>query len=147
VAEGERFVAGDLEENVVALSLDPVETEALTALYESCSLAEVSEALGDRVIDEVGEPLSSLHRLLVLVARVIPSTYRVLVVHDPMPWVNAVRREIWRSAVVRASVGRTAVWITADRQLASRASVVMELRQGALRPLEDAISEGGGPPA
>jgi len=77
--------------------------------------------------------LSSFHRLLVLTARVVTSSYRVVVVVDPMPWVNAVRREIWRKAVVRASVGRTAVWITADRELASRAVHVMELRHGALR--------------
>ena len=60
-------------------------------------------------------------------------TLILLVVVDPMPWVNAVRAEQWRSAVVRASVGRTAVWLTADRDLASRAGQVLEFRQGSLR--------------
>ena len=57
----------------------------------------------------------------------------MVVVVDPMPWVNAVRGELWRSAVVRASVGRTAIWLTPDRDLAARASHVVEYRQGALR--------------
>jgi hypothetical protein len=68
---------------------------------------------------------------------VIPSAYRVLVVVDPMPWVNAVRGEIWRKAVVRASVGRTSIWITADRHLAEHADRVMEYRGGALRWVEE----------
>ena len=53
-----------------------------------------------------------------MVARVIPSSYHLLVVVDPMPWVNAVRGELWRSAVVRASVGRLAIRPTSDRDLA-----------------------------
>ena len=58
------------------------------------------------------------------------------VVLDAMPWVNAVRGELWRSAVVRASVGRTAVWITADRELAARADRTVVLRGGSLRATE-----------
>ena len=92
-----------------------------------------------RLDDLAGEPLCDLHRMLVLAARVVPSSYHLLLVVDPVPWVNPVRGEIWRRALVRASVGRTAIWITSDRQLAARASQVMELRQGALRPPRDEI--------
>ena len=91
------------------------------------------EALGDRAIERDGSPLTPFHRLLVLVARVIPSSYRVVVVVDPMPWVNAVRGEVWRTAVVRASVGRTSIWLTPDRELAERADLGLEYRHGALR--------------
>jgi hypothetical protein len=38
--------------------------------------------------------------------------------------------------VVRASVGRTAVWLTPDRDLAVRAGLVVEYRHGALRSVE-----------
>jgi hypothetical protein len=34
---------------------------------------------------------------------------------------------------VRASIGRTAVWLTADRDLASRADQVLAFRHGGLR--------------
>jgi ABC-type transport system involved in cytochrome bd biosynthesis fused ATPase/permease subunit len=133
VAPGEAFVAGDVVRNLAALCDGPLERGAVAGLYEACSLNEVVEALGDRPLGEDGSPLSPYHRLLVLAARVIPSSYHVVVVVDPMPWVNAVRGELWRSAVVRASVGRTAIWLTPDRDLASRASQVVEFRQGALR--------------
>jgi len=133
VGEGERFVAGDLDENLGVLADEAPEADARAALHESFSLAEVAQELAGRELDTDGAPLSPFHRLLVLAARVVASPYRVLVVVDPMPWVNAVRREIWRGAVVRASVGRTAVWITSDRELASRAVHLMELRHGALR--------------
>jgi hypothetical protein len=136
IAEGERFVEGDLDDNLAAVADDDLEISARSALYEAFSLAEVAEALAGRRLQADGAPLGPLHRLLVLAARVVGSSYRVLLVVDPMPWVNAVHREIWRSALVRASVGRTAVWITADRELASRAVHVMELRSGALRPHE-----------
>jgi hypothetical protein len=53
-----------------------------------------------------------------------------------MPWVNPVRGELWRAAVVRASVGRTSIWITPDRELAERATQRMVLRNGALRQVE-----------
>ena len=133
VAPGEPFIPGDLVTNLSALADQPLERGAVTAIREACSLNEVAEALGDRSLERDGSPLTPYHRLLVLVARVIPSSYHVVVVVDPMPWVNAVRGELWRSAVVRASVGRTAIWLTPDRDLAARANQVVEYRQGALR--------------
>jgi hypothetical protein len=60
-------------------------------------------------------------------ARVIPSDYRLLVVADQVPWVDPEHRELWRRCVVRASIGRTAIWFTADRELASRADRAMVL--------------------
>ena len=134
VAPGETFIPGDLLTNLSALTDRPLERGAIAAIREACSLNEVVEALGDRSIDEEGKPLTAFHRLLVLMARVIPSSYHVVVVLDPMPWVNPVRGELWRSAVVRASVGRTAIWLTPDRELASRAHHVVEYRHGSLRP-------------
>jgi len=134
VAPGERFVPGGVALNVGALSIDELDGGVLKAVSEACGLSEVADTLGDGSITVDGGPLDVYHRLLLLAARVIPSGYRMLVVVDPMPWVNAVRGEIWRSAVVRASVGRTSIWITGDRDLASRATQVMEFRQGALRP-------------
>ncbi len=133
VAPGEPFVSGGLSGNLAALGDRPLDRAAAAAVREACSLTEVAEALGDRPLATDGEPLSVFHKMLVLVARVIPSAYRVLVVVDPMPWVNAMRGELWRTAVVRASVGRTSIWITPDRELAGRATLVMEYRQGALR--------------
>jgi hypothetical protein len=133
VAPGEAFIAGELVGNLAAFCDRPLERGAVAGLREACSLDEVLAALGDRPLNADGGPLSPYHRLLVLAARVIPSSYHVVVVVDPMPWVNAVRGELWRAAVVRASVGRTAVWLTPDRDLASRASHVAEYRQGALR--------------
>jgi len=133
VGPGERFLPGGISANVGALCSEPPSPEALTAAWEACALAEVAEALGDGVVAADGSPLDAYHRMLLMAARVLPSHYRLLVVVDPMPWVNAVRAEQWRSAVVRASVGRTAVWLTADRDLASRAGQVLEFRQGSLR--------------
>jgi putative ABC transport system ATP-binding protein len=133
VAPGEPFIPGDLVTNLGALADRPLERSAVTAIREACSLSEVAEALGDRSLDREGSPLVPFHRLMVLAARVIPSSYHLVVVVDPMPWVNAVRGELWRSAVVRASVGRTAIWLTPDRNLAARAGQVVEYRQGALR--------------
>jgi hypothetical protein len=133
VGLGERFLYGRIEGNVAALCVEPPGRDTVVAVVESCALDEVAEALGEAVIGPDGSPLEPYHRLLLLAARVIPSEYRVVVVVDPMPWVNAVRGERWRSAVVRASVGRTAVWITPDRELARRAGAVLGFRQGALR--------------
>jgi predicted ABC-type transport system involved in lysophospholipase L1 biosynthesis ATPase subunit len=135
VAPGEVFIPGDLMTNLAALADRPLERGAVNAIREACSLNEVVEALGDRSLERDGSPLTPFHRLLVLVARVIPSSYHLMVVVDPMPWVNAVRGELWRSAVVRASVGRTSIWLTPDRNLAVRASLVLEYRQGALRSI------------
>jgi putative ABC transport system ATP-binding protein len=136
VAPGEPFIPGDLVTNLGALADRPLERSAVTAIREACSLSEVTEALGDRSLERDGGPLTPFHRLLVLAARVIPSSYHLVVVVDPMPWVNAVRGELWRSAVVRASVGRTAIWLTPDRDLAARAGQVVEYRQGALRRVD-----------
>jgi hypothetical protein len=135
VAPGESFIEGSFVENLAVLCEAPLERAEIAALREVCSLNEVTELLGDRPLAEDGSPLTPYHRLLVLAARVIPSSYRVVVVVDPMPWVNSVRGELWRSAVVRTSVGRTAIWLTPDRDLASRASHVLEFRQGALRTM------------
>ncbi len=134
VARGEPFVAGDLERNVAALCAEPLSPSTLAAVRESCALDEVE---GDRAgvdLGPDGRPLSDYHRLLLLAARVLPSAYRVLVVVDPVPWVNAVRAELWRATVVRASLGRTAVWVTSDRDLALRAGSILELGAGTLRP-------------
>jgi ATP-binding cassette subfamily C exporter for protease/lipase len=136
VAAGEPFVAGDLDRNLGTLADGPLPRATVSAVREACGLAEVAAVLGEAAMGADGGPLAAFHRLLVTVARVIPSSYRLLVVVDPMPWVNAVRGEVWRAAVVRASVGRTAVWITPDRELAQRATRRMEYRQGALRPIE-----------
>jgi hypothetical protein len=130
------FIPGDLAINLSTLADRPLERGAVAAIHEACSLNEVAEALGDRQLEGDGSPLTPFHRLLVLVARVIPSSYHMVVVVDPMPWVNAVRGELWRAAVVRASVGRTAVWLTPDRDLAVRAGLVVEYRHGALRSVE-----------
>jgi hypothetical protein len=135
VASGEPFIGGDLVSNLSVLADQPLERGAVRAIREACSLNEVAEALGDRFLERDGSPLTPFHRLLVLAARVIPSSYHLVVVVDPMPWVNAVRGELWRSAVVRASVGRTAIWLTPDRDLAARANDVVEYRQGALRSI------------
>jgi hypothetical protein len=135
VASGEEFVAGDLETNLAALGTESLGRDVVAALHDACSLGEVVDELGDRMLERDGSPLPTFHRFLVLAARVIPSSFRIVVVVDPMPWVNAVRGELWRAAVVRASVGRTAVWLTPDRELVHRATHVMEYRQGSLRPL------------
>lgn len=136
VAPGESFVPGDLVTNLSVLADRPLERGAVAAIREACSLNEVAEALGDQLLDGDGNPLTPFHRLLVLIARVIPSSYRIMVVVDPMPWVNAIRGELWRKAVVRASVGRTAIWLTPDRDLAARANHVVQYRHGGLRSVE-----------
>ena len=82
-----------------------------------------------------GWPLEPHHRLLVLAARALVSHYRLLVVVDPSPWVDARRKDLWRAALVRASVGRTVVWITDDEELADRADHAHELVEGALRSI------------
>ncbi len=133
VAPGELFFPGDLRANLGTLAQQAPDRATIAAVHDACSLAEVVAALGDRPLAVDGAPLSPFHRLLVLAARVIPSTYRVVVVVDPMPWVDEERRERWRLAVVRCSVGRTAIWLTPDRELAERATHVLEYHGGALR--------------
>ncbi len=136
VGRGESFLAGDLETNLAALCDGPLDRRASASIREACGLAEVEQALGGAELATTGEPLTVFHRLLVQAGRLVPSHYRVVVVLDPRPWVNAVRAELWRTALVRAAVGRTTLWITTDVELASRASQVFELRGGGLRAVE-----------
>jgi hypothetical protein len=90
VGRGEIFVPGPLDDNLAALGDRSLDRSTLEAVHETCALAEVVQSLAGRDLAADGEPLSAFHRLLVLVARVVPSPYRVLVVVDPMPWVNDV---------------------------------------------------------
>jgi ABC-type transport system involved in cytochrome bd biosynthesis fused ATPase/permease subunit len=133
VAPGEPFVDGDLDANLGGLSEGPLSRSDLAAVCEACDLTELRAEMADTPLAADGEPLDLHQRLLVLAGRVMPSSYRLLVVVDPVPWVDSTRAEQWRSAVVRASVGRTAIWITSDRELASWASKSLVFRQGALR--------------
>ena len=141
VGRGEAFVAGDLEANLAALCPEPIDRRASASIREACGLGEVEQALGGAELAADGAPLSGFHRLLVLAGRVVPSHYRVVVVLDPRPWVNAVRAELWRTALVRAAVGRTTLWITTDVELAARATRVLELRGGGLRPVEAPVQD------
>jgi ABC-type transport system involved in cytochrome bd biosynthesis fused ATPase/permease subunit len=136
VAPGEPFLEGDLELNLAALCQEFPDRETVVATVDACDLEEIADTLGDRPLTADGEPLSTLHRLQLAAARVIPSSYRLVVVVDPMPWANPVRGEIWRSAVVRASLGRTAIWLTPDRQLAARADRALAFRSGGLRDVD-----------
>ncbi len=135
IGPGEPFVIGSVDENLAALTGGVLGRGELAAIEEACSMDQVRREAAGQTLAADGAPLSVFHRLLVLAARVIPSHYRVLVVVDPTPWVNLVRAEVWRAAVVRASVGRTAVWITGDRGLASRADRAVAWRHGNLMAL------------
>ncbi len=135
VASGEPFIAGDLDENLAALCDEELDDGTTVAVMEACSLGEITEIMEDRQLSVRGEPLPALDRLVLLAARVIPSEYRLLVVVDPQLWVNTVRGEVWRGSVVRASVGRTAIWITTDRELAHRATHTKQLRHGRLQDI------------
>ena len=92
----------------------------MAGVIEACSLERIRRELDGREIADDGQPLNELDRLVLLAARVIPSEYRVVVVVDPGLWVDEERGGAWRRAVVRASVGRTALWLTRDLELASR---------------------------
>lgn len=133
VGLAERFLVGGLGENVAGLCETPLDSDQKVAVWEACALSEVEEALNGAPILQDGRPLDPHHRLMVQLARVTVSHYRLLVVLDPMVSVNPIRSELWKAAVVRASVGRTAVWVTPDRELAQRAEEVMVLRHGTLR--------------
>jgi len=133
VSPGESFIEGGIDHNLGALRDEAPDRAALGAARDACSLAEVVDSLAGRSLAVDGSPLSLYHRLLVLAARVLVSHYRLLVVVDPAPWVDVRRRDLWRAALVRASVGRTAIWITDDPELADRADHVHELVGGALR--------------
>lgn len=142
VAPGEAFLEGDLELNLAALCDEFPDRETVAATIEACGLDEAIDTLGDNGMAADGAPLSAIHRLQVAAARVIPSSYRMMVVVDPALWVNPVHGEIWRSTVVRASLGRTAVWFTADRELAGRADRVLAFRSGGLREMGPDRSHG-----
>ncbi len=144
IASGEPFVAGSVDDNLAACVTGELSDAARAAVEEACSLDEVRAEAGGSTIAVDGSPLSPFHRLLLQAARVIPSHYRVVVVIDPEPWVNRVRAEMWRSAIVRASTGRTAVWITPDRELAARAERRFQWRHGRLVPLDEEISGHSG---
>lgn len=136
VGLSEPFLVGDLGENLAVLCEEPLNSDQLAAVRETCALSDVEEALAGDPIKENGLPLDPHYRLMVQLARVVVSHYRIVVVVDPMVSVNPVRGELWRAGVVRASVGRTAVWITPDRELAQRAEHMMVLRHGTLRSVE-----------
>ena len=135
VAPGELFVAGSLAENLGVLRGESLDRGTLGAARDACGLAEADRALEGRPMAADGEPLEPFHRLLVLAGRVLVSHYRLVVAVDPGPWVDSRRTELWRSALVRSSVGRTSVWITNDVELADRAGRVLELVDGSLRPV------------
>jgi hypothetical protein len=141
VAAGEPLVAGGLEDNLTALCDEHPGRSTIGAVIEACGLDEVAEALDGAPISADGAPLELVHRLQLAVARVIPSDYRLLVVVDPSPWADAHRRMHWHRSVVRASVGRTAIWFTADRELASRADRAVVLSHGNLRRLDSDLEE------
>ncbi len=136
VAPGEPFVAGDLEMNLAVLCEGFPDRDTIIAVIDACALTEAADHLGGAAMTIQGAPLTTQERLHVVAARVLPSNYRVVVVLDPMPWSNAVRGELWRSTVVRSSLGRTSVWITADRDLAGRADDTVVFRNGTLRALD-----------
>jgi len=142
VAFGVPFLPGDLEENLAALCDEHPDHQTIGAAIEACGLDEVAEQLDGASMSSDGAPLAPVHRLQVAAARVLLSDYRVVVVVDPTPWTDPVRRELWRRSVVRASLGRTAVWFTADRELASRADRVMTLANGTLRRMDSASEDG-----
>ena len=142
VGLAEPFLNADLGENLAALSDVSLDSDQKAAVRDACALSEVEEALEGSPIREDGRPLDPHHRLMVQLARVVVSHYRLLIVVDPMVWVNPVRSELWRAAVVRTSVGRTAVWLTPDRELAQRAERVMVLRHGTLRPFDPQVKGG-----
>jgi ABC-type multidrug transport system fused ATPase/permease subunit len=135
VSPGEPFLEGGIDHNLGALLEDPPDRAARGAARDACGLAEVESILAGRPLETDGSPLPILERLLVLAARVLVSHYRLVVVVDSAPWVDARHSHLWRAALVRTSVGRTSVWITDDRELADRADHVYELVEGALRSL------------
>lgn len=142
VAEGESFLVGDLESNLAALCEAPLGQSESTAVIEACGLGPIVDELGSRSLEIDGSPLERIDRLLLLTARIIPSHYRVMIVSDPSLWTSSQLRERWRQALVRSSVGRTAIWLTRDPDLAQRASQALVLENGALRGLT-AVGRGG----
>ncbi len=139
VAAGEGFVEGGLDENLAALCDEHPGRATIGAVIEACGLDEAAELLDGAAIRPDGSPLELVHRMQLAAARVIPSDYRLLVVADQVPWVDPEHRELWRRSVVRASLGRTAIWFTADRELASRADRAIVLSHGNLRRVDAAL--------
>jgi len=133
IGPGELMVAGGFDDNLGALRVEIPDRAALGAARDACGLSEVVATLSGRSMAADGEPLTTYQRLLVLAARVLVSHYRIVVVVDPEPWVDSRRGDLWRAALVRASVGRTSIWITGDPELADRADHVHELVDGSLR--------------
>ncbi len=121
VAPGEPFCVGSITANLGVLTGRQLAAGEVRAAVDSCGLERVVEVLGEAGLEADGEPLDSAGRLAVLLGRVLLSHLRIVVVADPRPWVDDATAEQWRRAVVRASVGRTAIWLTTDRGLASRA--------------------------
>ncbi len=140
VGLSEPFLVGDLHQNVAALCGGSLDPDQRAAVRDACALSEIEEALSGSPIREDGLPLDPHHRLMVQLARVLVSHYRILVVVDPMVSVNPVRSELWKAAVVRSSVGRTSIWITPDRELGRRADQMMILRHGTLKPVGVEVS-------
>jgi len=139
VAAGEAFVTGGLEDNLTALCDEHPGRTTISAVIEACGLDEAAELLDGGPIGTDGSPLELVHRMQIAAARVFPSDYRVMVVADQVPWVDPEHRELWRRCVVRTSIGRTAIWFTADRELAARADRAMVLSHGSLRRVDAAL--------
>ena len=139
VGAGEAFVAGGLEDNLIALCDEHPGRTTIGAVIEACGLDEAAELLDGGPISADGAPLELIHRMQLAAARVFPSDYRVMVVADQAPWVDPEHRELWRRCVVRTSIGRTAIWFTADRELAARADRAMVLSHGNLRRVDLAL--------
>jgi len=142
IAQGEPFCKGDLLPNLEVFLSDSLSKGAEAAIWEACALNEVVTELDGRQLMTDGHPLNHYHRMLVQTARVIPSSYRVLIVHDPMPWVNPVRGGLWRAALLRACLGRTAIVLTADQELAFCMDRIMYFRHGSLRKYDPAARNG-----
>jgi ABC-type transport system involved in cytochrome bd biosynthesis fused ATPase/permease subunit len=133
IAPGEGFVPGSLDGNLAVSRDDEPDRATIHAARDACGLSGVIDELDGRPLAADGSPLSPFHRSLVLAARALVSHCRILVVVDGSLWIDARSKAIWRAAVVRASVGRTAIWITDDAELADRADHVHDLVDGAMR--------------
>lgn len=133
ISRGERYYPGSLDANLGVFLDEDLGPGPRSGIWQACSLDEVAIELDGATMNSDGSPLSHFHRMLVQAARIIPSTYRVLIAVDPMPWVNAVRGGLWRAALLRACLGRTSIVLTADRELAACMDRVMYFRHGSLR--------------
>ncbi len=132
IGMGEEFVPGGIDENLAVLLDEDLSQGARAGIWQACALDEVAQELDGASIQTDGSPLSHFHRLLVEAARIIPSTYRILIAVDPMHWVNPVHGGLWRAALIRACLGRTSIVLTADRELAECMDRIMFFRHGRL---------------